>query len=115
MSNKVAVIGAGTQGSMIAFRNALYGKEVSAYSRNESSREKCRARIERFAEFYVENGKLTAEEAETLKARVSYATSLEEACDGAYMVIENIRRCLGSWRRSALRMCFLARIHLLFS
>lgn len=51
MSNKVAVIGAGTQGSMIAFRNALYGKEVSAYSRNESSREKCRARIERFAEF----------------------------------------------------------------
>lgn len=90
MSNKVAVIGAGTQGSMIAFRNALYGKEVSAYSRNESSREKCRARIERFAEFYVESGKLTAEEAETLKARVSYATSLEEACDGAYMVIENI-------------------------
>ena len=90
MSNKVAVIGAGTQGSMIAFRNALYGKEVSAYSRNESSREKCRARIERFAEFYVENGKLTAEEAEALKARISYATSLEEACDGAYMVIENI-------------------------
>ena len=90
MSNKVAVIGAGTQGSMIAFRNALYGKDVSAYSRNESSREKCRARIERFAEFYVESGKLTAEEAEALKARISYAKSLEEACDGAYMVIENI-------------------------
>ena len=90
MRNKVAVIGAGTQGSMIAFRNALHGKEVSAYSRNESSREKCRARIERFAEFYVEEGRLSKEEAEALKARISYAGSLEEACEGAYMVIENI-------------------------
>ena len=90
MRNKVAVIGAGTQGSMIAFRNALYGKEVSAYSRNESSREKCRARIERFAEYYVEEGRLSKEEAEALKGRVSYAESLEEACEGAYMVIENI-------------------------
>ncbi len=90
MRNKVAVIGAGTQGSMIAFRNALYGKEVSAYSRNESSREKCRARIERFAEYYVEEGRLSKEEAEALKGRISYAESLEEACEGAYMVIENI-------------------------
>ncbi len=90
MSNKVTVIGAGTQGSMIAFRNALHGKDVSAYSRNESSREKCRARIERFVEFYVEEGRLTTEEAEALKARISYASSLEEACEGAYMVIENI-------------------------
>ena len=48
VKNKVAIIGVGTQGSMIAFRNAVYGKEVTAYSRNLSSRERCAERIERF-------------------------------------------------------------------
>ncbi len=90
MENKVAVIGVGTQGSMIAFRNALYGKEVTAFSRNESSREKCRARIERFVQFYVDEGRLTAGEADALKGRIQYVSTLEDACKGAYMVIENI-------------------------
>ena len=90
MKEKVAIIGVGTQGSMIAFRNALYGKEVTAFSRNESSREKCRARIARFVQFYVDEGRLTAEEAAALTARISYVDTLEKAVDGAYMVIENI-------------------------
>ena len=63
MKNKVAIIGVGTQGSMIAFRNAVYGKEVTAYSRNLSSRERCAERIERFLEFYVQTGRLMQAEA----------------------------------------------------
>ena len=61
MGSKIAVIGVGTQGSMIAFRNAVHGKEVTAFSRNESSREKCRVRIRRFLEFYVQECRLTQE------------------------------------------------------
>ena len=57
MGSKIAVIGVGTQGSMIAFRNAVYRKEVTAFSRNEASREKCRARVRRFLEFYVAEGR----------------------------------------------------------
>mgnify|MGYP000058423397 CR=1 FL=1 len=64
MKNKVAIIGVGTQGSMIAFRNAVYGKEVTAYSRNLSSRERCAERIERFLEFYVQTGRLMQAEAD---------------------------------------------------
>lgn len=90
MKNKVAVIGVGTQGSMIAFRNALHGKEVTAYSRNESSREKCRARIDRFVQFYVDEKGLSEAEGKAIKDRITYVASLEEACTGAYMVIENI-------------------------
>lgn len=94
MGSKIAVIGVGTQGSMIAFRNAVYGKEVTAFSRNEASREKCRARIRRFLEFYVAEGRLTQEEADAVWARISYASSLEEACKDACMVIENVPEIL---------------------
>lgn len=94
MGSKIAVIGVGTQGSMIAFRNAIYGKEVTAFSRNEASREKCRARVRRFLEFYVAEGRLTQEEADAAWARISYASSLEEACKDACMVIENVPEIL---------------------
>lgn len=94
MGSKIAVIGVGTQGSMIAFRNAVYGKEVTAFSRNEASREKCRARVRRFLEFYVAEGRLTQEEADAARARISYASSLEEACKDACMVIENVPEIL---------------------
>ena len=94
MKTNIAVIGVGTQGSMIAFRNAVYGKQVTAYSRTESSREKCRARIERFLAFYVEEGKLTPDEADQARNRISYATSLEQACENASMIIENVPEIL---------------------
>jgi 3-hydroxybutyryl-CoA dehydrogenase len=90
MNKRVAIIGVGTQGSMIAFRNALHGKFVTAYSRNESSREKCRARIDRFVQFYVDEKGLSEAEGKAIKDRITYVASLEEACAGAYMVIENI-------------------------
>ena len=94
MGSKIAVIGVGTQGSMIAFRNAVHGTEVTAFSRNESSREKCRVRIRRFLEFYVQQGRLTQEESDRAWERISYVSTLEDACKDAYMVIENIPEIL---------------------
>lgn len=90
MSNRVAIIGVGTQGSMLAFRNALHGKDVNAFSRNESSRQRCRERIESFADYYVQEGRLTREAADELLARINYVDNLEDACRDVYMVIENI-------------------------
>ena len=94
MGKNITVIGVGTQGSMIAFRNAVYGKQVVAFSRSEASREKCRARIQRFLEFYVEEHRLTEDEAAQAKSRISYATDLESACKDAGMIIENIPEIL---------------------
>jgi len=94
MQPKIAVIGVGTQGSMISFRNAIYNKKVAAFSRSAASREKCRARIDRFLAFYVQEGRLTQEEADRARANITYAETLEEACQDAYMIVENIPEVL---------------------
>ena len=85
---KVAVVGIGIQGSMIAFRNALHGKTVCGYSRSECSREICRQKTERFADFYVKEGRITEAEKEALLGRISYAASLADCCGDADLVIE---------------------------
>ena len=115
MGSKIAVIGVGTQGSMIAFRNAVYGKEVTAFSRNEASREKCRARVRRFLEFYVAEGRLTQEEADAAWARISYASSLEEACQDAYMVIENVPEILEKKQELFRQLHEICQADILFS
>lgn len=94
MGTKIVVIGVGTQGSMIAFRNAVYGKEVVGYSRSEASRQQCRARVERFLQHYMETGRLTPAQADAARGRITYAGSLEEACRDACMIIENIPEIL---------------------
>ena len=63
MGKKIVVIGVGTQGSMIAFRNAVHGKEVVGFSRTEASVEKCKAKIDKWLAYYVESGRITQEEA----------------------------------------------------
>lgn len=115
MGSKIAVIGVGTQGSMIAFRNAVYGKEVTAFSRNEASREKCRARVRRFLEFYTAEGRLTQEEADAAWARISYASSLEEACKDACMVIENVPEILEKKQELFRQLHEICQVDVLFS
>lgn len=90
MSKEIAVIGVGTQGSMIAFRNAINGKNVVGYSRTKESVDKCKSKMETWFAFFVKEGRLTADEAEEAKKRIRYAGSLAEACRGASMIIENV-------------------------
>lgn len=45
----VTIVGIGTQGSMIAFRNALYGKNVTGYSRTQPSIDTCKNKIDKWA------------------------------------------------------------------
>lgn len=60
----VTIVGVGTQGSMIAFRNAVYGKEVTGYSRTRTSIDKCRKEIRKWLNYYVETGRLSQAEAD---------------------------------------------------
>ena len=86
----VTIVGIGTQGSMIAFRNALYGKTVVGYSRTEASVQTCKNKIEKWLAYFMEEGRLSREEADALRSRISYARSLEEACKDAELVVENV-------------------------
>lgn len=86
----VTIVGIGTQGSMIAFRNALYGKNVIGYSRTEASVDTCKKKIDKWLSYFVEEGRLTEEESQNVKGRIRYATTLEEACKNADLVVENV-------------------------
>lgn len=86
----VTIVGIGTQGSMIAFRNALYGKTVVGYSRTEASIQTCKNKIEKWLTYFLQEGKLNQAEADALRGRISYARTLEEACRDAELVVENV-------------------------
>ena len=88
--HRVTIVGIGTQGSMIAFRNALYGKTVVGYSRTEASIQTCKNKIEKWLAYFMEEGRLSPEEADALRSRISYARTLEEACKDAQLVVENV-------------------------
>lgn len=86
----VTIVGIGTQGTMIAFRNALYGKTVVGYSRTEASIQTCKNKIEKWLTYFLQEGKLNQAEADALRGRISYARTLEEACRDAELVVENV-------------------------
>ena len=86
----VTIVGIGTQGSMIAFRNALYGKNVTGYSRTQPSIDTCKNKIDKWLAHFIEEGKLTKDEADAVRDRIHYATTLEEACKDADLVVENV-------------------------
>ena len=86
----VTIVGIGTQGSMIAFRNALYGKQVVGYSRTEASVQTCRNKIEKWLAYFIQEGRLSQAEADAVRGRISYANTLEEACREADLVVENV-------------------------
>lgn len=86
----VTIVGIGTQGSMIAFRNALYGKIVVGYSRTEHSIQTCKNKVEKWLSYFIEEGRLTPEAADALRSRISYTNDLAEACKDAELVVENV-------------------------
>ena len=49
----VTIVGIGTQGSMIAFRNALYGKNVTGYSRTQPSIDTCKNKIDKWLTHFI--------------------------------------------------------------
>lgn len=86
----VCVVGAGTMGSQIAHQVALGGYPVRLFSRSHQRLETTVAATSRLLAKRVEKGKLSQEEYDATVARVSTTTDLEEAADGADLVIKTI-------------------------
>ncbi len=87
--SRVAVVGAGFMGSGIAESCALAGIDVTIYEPDEAPLERSRGRLTQSTDRAVTRGKLTAEEAEALKARIAYTTSLDDL-DGVDGVMEAV-------------------------
>lgn len=111
---RIAIIGVGTQGSMIAFRHAIHGKRVVGYSRTESSIQKCKRKIDKWLDWYIQLGRLNAEQADGARDRITYADSLEDACRDAAMIIENVPEILEKKQEIFREMDALCPPHTLF-
>lgn len=92
--SRVAVVGAGFMGSGIAESCAAAGVDVTVYEPEEAPLERSRKRLAQSTERAVSRGKMSAEDAESLKARIAYTTSMHdlEGVDGVMeAVVEDPR------------------------
>jgi 3-hydroxybutyryl-CoA dehydrogenase len=87
---KIAVIGAGTMGSGIAFSAAVADMEVRLHDTSDEALESGMQRIRFDIEAGVSRGKVSSEEAEAARRAVSTTTSLGRAVEGADLVIEAV-------------------------
>ncbi len=85
----IAVIGAGTMGSGIAQKYATHGHRVTIVDKDPSSLERSQLSISKTLEQGVLRNVLSAEEAQAIKARLSFASDLPSIKD-ADLVIEAI-------------------------
>jgi len=92
---RVAVIGAGTMGSSIAYLCAWTGYYVSVKEMNEDLLKRGMKRIREMIVDGVNRGKLTPKEAEETMRRVKGTTDLAEAAEEADIVIEAVYEDIG--------------------
>lgn len=92
--DKVAIIGAGTQGTMLAFRSLAFGKKVALYSRSIKSREKAKHDIRFWLQDWLKKGRLHGQDVEAALTRLTLFESLPDAVKDAEIVIENVAEIL---------------------
>ncbi len=86
----VTIIGSGVQGSMLAFRNAVYGKNVCIFDINIEAAEKAVGKINGWLSDYVSSGKITARDADAALLRIRVTSDLAGALQDADLAIENV-------------------------
>lgn len=86
----VGVIGAGTQGSQIAFRCVLADRQTCLYDVSGAQLDEALHKVHRWLDEQVEREKLTPEEAESSWARLHPCHALSECVAGADIVIEAV-------------------------
>lgn len=86
---KIAVLGAGTMGPGIAQIYAMGGYQVTMWTRSESTREKAVASLKSQLDTFEEEG-LLSEDKRVILDRIGFASTVEEAVDGADFIQETI-------------------------
>ncbi|MEU5562914.1 3-hydroxyacyl-CoA dehydrogenase family protein [Micromonospora musae] len=102
MSDRFVVIGAGTMGLGIAYVAAGAGYAVELVEVDADRGAAAVARLGGLWERAVERGKLTAEQAEANRARVTLRAALAEAAEGPDVVVEAVPERL-DLKRAVLR------------
>lgn len=91
---KVAVLGAGIMGSGIAQLAAMAGDEVVARDVSVQQLERGRAAVDRSLARFVKSNKLAKQDASGARKRIAWTEDLEEALDGADVIVEAVPEVL---------------------
>lgn len=86
----VAIVGSGTQGSMLAFRCAIYNKNVYLFDVDKESLRNAIKKIEKWLHEYLAEQKITIKHAEDALQRIKIFDNLEDALKNAHLTIENV-------------------------
>ena len=85
----VASIGGGVIGSSWTLLFAMRGLKVWQYDINQEQIDNCVKNVERSIESLLEFGAIQADQADAIKSRISYTTSIEAAVKDAQFIQEN--------------------------
>ena len=83
---KIAVVGSGTMGSGIAMVLAQAGINVSLHDVSEEYLEKGKEQIDKFLKGSMKRGKITEEEANQIKSRISFNVDLASSTKDVQLV-----------------------------
>ena len=86
----VACLGTGTMGHGVAFLAAKAGYAVRLFGRTWESIDKGLAGIDRASALYEDNALMPKGAGAEIKSRITTVTSIEEAVDGASLVMESV-------------------------
>lgn len=87
---QMAMIGAGTMGAGIGMCFAQAGYRVNLYSMTAERLDRALARIRNSQQLFIEEGLISAEEAQAARERIRTTTRLDEALDGVQYVVESV-------------------------
>lgn len=90
----VTIVGAGTQGSMLAFRSAAFGRTVCLYDLSEQQIHTAMKKIRNWFDQWAEKGLLSSDDAAAAYENIRTSMSLEDAVRDCDIVIENVPEIL---------------------
>ncbi|MDA8142156.1 MAG: 3-hydroxyacyl-CoA dehydrogenase family protein [Desulfobacteraceae bacterium] len=96
---KIVVVGAGNMGHQISLHCAISGFKVVCTDVKEDILKKAEDFVNKYLPGRVEKGKMTADQAKQIRARISFSSNLQEACKDADYVIEAILEILDLKRK----------------
>jgi len=87
---RVNVLGAGTMGSGVAQLAAMNGHHVTCYDPGIGSLDRGRRAVEQSLARFVRSEKLTPAESHTISEHVRFTGDLDDAADGAEVIVESV-------------------------
>jgi 3-hydroxyacyl-CoA dehydrogenase len=90
----ITIVGSGTQGSMLAFRSAVFGKKVCIFDLSEETEKSALKKTKIWLDQWTAAGRITSDFAASALMSVTTAANLQEALEDADLVIENVPEIL---------------------